>query len=160
MISFKEFLASQEDRLRAEHLTRIETREKWAEAVASLIGQIEAWIKESDPDGLVKIRHKSAERDGWPQEIPVIERMELALGKQVVQVLPVAMDILGPRWKPAPGRWTGRVDLGGESDHDYELFRFTSEDDTEAWYLRDTKIYQLKLLDQASFDAALVDLFS
>ena len=42
----------------------------------------------------------------------------------------------------------------------YELFRFLHTDNREEWYLRSSRDFQMKLLNQSSFDAALVDVFS
>ena len=163
MISFKEFLTSQEDRLRAERSARVRSREKWIAAVAALIDRMEGWIKQSDPHGLVQLRRFLGESPDEgidsPMDADRVENLDIVLGNQGVRVRPVAMDLMGPRWKPAEGRWGGRVDLIGHLDR-YELFRFVGVDEAEQWHLRNSQNYQMKLLDQEGFDSALVDLFS
>ena len=154
-ISFKEFLASQEDRLRAEQTAQSRARETWVDAVIGLVDQIEAWVKASDPHHLVGIEHVFGDPDRPPTDVYVRARLDIWVGSQKVSIRPVALNVLGPRWKPGMGRWAGQVDMACEY-YGHEIFRFLHDDGRQEWYLRNTRDYQLRLLDQASFDAALV----
>ena len=165
MISFKEFLESQEGRLRAEKEAAAEAWRKWADSIIALSQQIEGWIKDSDPHGLVTLKHKSLDdldEEGFLRNnnLPLF-CLTIQIGDREVVVRPTGRDILGPRWKPAEGQWLGRVDMMviGESER-YQLFRFVHQTKGEAWFLRDPKTLVLKSLDRDSFDAALVSLFS
>ena len=124
-ISFKEFLASQEDRLRAEQAAQARAKETWVTAVVGLI-------------------------DSY-----VTARLDIWVGTQKISIRPVAINVLGPRWKPGEGKWAGQVDMASEY-YGHEIYRFVHDDGREEWYLRNTRDYQLKPLDQATFDAALV----
>ena len=165
MISFKEFLTSQEDRLLAERSAHERARAKWVVAVADLISRIEGWIKTSDPHSLVKLDTRMTgdvdELGFLRKEFDPLGILDISLGNRTVSIRPVARDVLGPHWNPGVGRWAGRVDMMvvGEPNR-YEMFRFVFGDDREDWYLRNSRTYEINLLDHEEFDAALVDLFS
>lgn len=164
MISFKEFLESQESRLRGEQEAAAEAWRGWSESITALLERIGGWIKESDPHNLVTLNHGSSidvEGDGiWRQNNP-LPKLDIQLGDRAVLIRPIGRDILGPRWKPGNGRWLGRVDLFRADDPErYQLFRFVAGADGEEWYIRDPRDLAMKPLDRASFDAAIVGLFS
>ena len=162
MTSFKEFLRSQEDRLRAEQATQLQAKMRWIVAVRSLLVRIKDWIKESDPHGLVAFDHKlvgDVDEVGHLRKIDGLEKLSVSVGDQQTLICPAVREVLGPRWKPGEGTWAGQVDLIGDS-HGYELYWFLHADGRDEWYLRNTRDYQMKLLDRSSFDAALVDLFA
>jgi len=161
MTSLKDFLASQENRLRAEQLAQAQAIESWANAVVRLIEQIGEWIGESDPHKLITMEHVFDKNDRSQMNGYVDARLDIGLGSRVVRIRPVAFNLLGPRWKPGDGRWVGRVDMLSEAyDYAYEILRFVHADNHEDWYLRSTRDYQMDILNQASFDAALLELFS
>ncbi len=159
MISLKDFLASQEDRLRAEQSAQAQAIESWGASVVRLIEQIEEWIGESDPHKLVTLDLVLDKNHRSHLDSNIDTRLDICLGSRVIRIRPVALDLLGPRWKPGEGKWAGRVDMSGDS-YGYELFRFVDADEHEEWYLRNTRDYQLKVLNQANFDVAVVELFS
>lgn len=162
MISFKEFLSSQEGRLRAEQIAQDQVNRKWIAAVDSLFKQVEEWIKEFDPHGLVRLDGGllgDIDEQGNLRNVDDLGRLDISLGDQHTRLRPAVHEGLGPRWKPGNGTWAGRVDMLG-NPNGYELYRFLHSDDREEWYLRSTRDYQMKRLDRSSFDAALVDLFS
>lgn len=159
MISFKDFLASQEERLRAERIKQDQAREDWVQSVVHLIEQIKQWIKQSDPHGLVRLDHVFGESNSTPANVYVNARLDIHLGDRYTTIRPVAIDVLGPRWKPGKGDRAGEVDMWGEP-YAYELYRFLHADQHDQWYLRSTRDWQMKELNQANFDAALIDLFS
>lgn len=156
MITFKEFLSSQEERLRAEQAARDQAIERWATSVLALIERIAAWIAESDPHGLVEVEHNF---DPSPSRTHGDGRLHIRLGDRQVSIRPVGINVLGPRWKPGEGTWAGRVDILGDP-YDHEAYLFRHDDGREEWYLRSTRDYQARLLDRASFDAALVEMLS
>ena len=159
MISFKEFLSSHEERLRAEQAAQTQVMKSWVQSVIRLRKQIEEWIKESDPNQLVELSHIIGKTDNQPTDIYADVRLDIRLGNHKVCIRPVAVEVLGPRWKPGEGEWAGQVDMSGEP-YKYELYRFLHADSREEWYLRSTRDFQMRALDHTSFDAALVDLFS
>ena len=155
MISFKEFLSSQEERLRAEQVAQARAKDRWVSSVIKLIEQIEEWIKASDPHHLVEFEHLFGDLEHPPTNVYVRAQLDIWVGTQKVSIRPVAINVLGPRWKPGEGQWAGQVDMASEY-YGHQIYRFLHDDGREEWYLRNTRDYQLKLLDQASFDAALV----
>ncbi len=160
MISFKEFLKDQEARLRGEDASRDRLRQDWENAVYQLTQQMTAWLKESDPDRLVKLYEDTVVRDeGTTGRCHLVE-LQFWLGRQRVVISPVARDILGPRFRPFnDGNWSGRVDLVGDPNI-YTLFRFSRDGQLDTWYLRDPRDLDLVPLSRETFDGALVDLFS
>ncbi len=162
VISFKEFLASQESRLRAEQAAQEQARQDWIGAVDRLIERISAWIKSSDPHNLVKLDPQllgDIDETGGLRKLDELAELRVSIGHQEVIIRPAVHDTLGPQWKPGEGKWTGRVDMMG-SPYGYQLYRYVFADGREEWYVRNTRDYQIKALEQSSFDAALVDLFS
>ncbi len=159
MISFKDWLSSQEERLRAEQMVQFQAKESWVQSVVNLIEQIEGWIKESDIHGLVKLDHEFRDQNDPPRDIYANARLNISVGDRDVSIRPVTFSVTGPRWKPRLGEWSGRVDIIGEP-HGYELFRFVGNDGQEEWYLRGTRDYEIKIFNQANLDTALMALFS
>ena len=159
MSSFKEFLKEQQGRVRAEEAAREARAKRWVLSVSSLIRQMEAWLKQFDTDGLLKLETKVAERSEDSIGIYRLPALYIWLGSRVVGVEPVAHDILGPVNKPRDGSWSGRVDLVGPP-YRFELYRFTDSDDSDSWYIRDTRNYRIAEFDKEAFDKALVELFA
>jgi hypothetical protein len=159
MGSFKEFLKEQEDRVRAEEATKEGKKKQWVASVDSLIQQMEAWLKEADPGGLLKLQTKTVERSEESIGVYDILALYIWLGSRVVGVEPVARDVMGPVTKPGDGSWSGRVDLVGPP-YKFELYRFSGSNGFEAWYIRDTRNYRITPFEKEVFDKALVELFS
>ena len=100
MISLKEFLSSQEERLKAEQVTRTQALERWTASVLSLLEQIEQWIEDSDPHKLVAMNHVFAETHASPADTHIGARLDIWLGNQGISIRPARREVVGPRWKP------------------------------------------------------------
>ena len=164
MISFKEFLQSQENRLIEEREARVQRQKKWINAVNALMDQVRHWILEADPHHLVKIDQQlvgdlHTDGSGFLRELDSLGRMCISIGNQTVNLTPVTRDLFGPRWKPGDGSWLGQITMFKEP-YKYEVLLFAHDDGREEWYIRDDAQYVMKLLTRETFDAALVDLFA
>ena len=81
MISFKEFLESQGERLLAEHSALVQEKERWIAAVVKLIEQLEDWVKQSDPGNIVEVIHGFRKNDSFLNNIGLTQ-LSLATGKR------------------------------------------------------------------------------
>ena len=159
MGSFKEFLVEREDRVRAEEAAKEGKKNQWIASVSSLLQRMEVWLKESDPGNLLKLETRMIERIEDSIGAYKILALYVWLGSRVVDVTPVACNVMGPMIEPREGYWSGRVDLVG-APYKFQLFRFSGSDDLDSWFIRDTRNYRLVPFDKESFDQALVELFS
>ncbi len=159
MQSFKEFLESQEETLRVTKSRRQTEKEEWVRSLEGLISQMEGWLKEFDPKGMLTVTREQREvREGayGSYEVPVLL---IRLDVQTAKISPKARKVLGPRWKPVEGEWSGWVELEGDLAG-FDLFRFSPVDGNASWFIRDRVNYNFKQFNKDSFDAALVEAFS
>jgi hypothetical protein len=158
-MTFTEFLRDQEERLRSEEAAREGKKRQWTASVLSLIDEMKAWLKEFDQKGLLKLKDRTIELSEESIGTYDIHALEIWLGSKAVSVSPVARDVIGPRWKPGEGTWSGRVDLAGDTST-YEIYMFSGDGGPGSWYIRDTQKYVLQPFTKEQFDSALVELFA
>jgi hypothetical protein len=154
--AFREFLRRQAEKHQAEVRSGKATVEEWRSAVEQLFAQLRAWLKESDPEGVIQIEehHQDVSEKGLGRyRIP---RLDLrALGKWV-GIIPKARKTVGTAHPPqnsAPQRAAGRVDITDELRR-YVLYRF-QEDGCDVWLIDDLES-EPKPLDQDAFEKALM----
>ena len=117
------------------------------------------WIKAADPNSLIKFMDRTIVSQEWPMEGHLVPGLDIWLGGRVVKVHPLAMRILGPRWKPTEGRWAGRVDLLAGPEK-YEIFRFIPTQGPESWFIRNDRDFEMRPWSQATLEVALMDLLA
>ena len=159
MITFKEFLRQKEESLRTQEAAREEKQKRWVNTVIGLIEEMTAWLKEFDQASLLKLKSREVERTEESIGTYDLPELEIWLGGKAVSVRPVALDVVGPRWRPGDGIWSGRVDLDNGASA-YQIYRFSGSDGTESWYLRDPRTLAVEPFTKDKFDSALVELFS
>lgn len=138
--TFREFL--DEKALASPADDRKRRREEWVNAVDRLLGQIEGWLREADPDSHLEFEHPKLMK--WEGGIGEYEvgSLRIRLGDTLIEVNPVARNVVGrvfPQGTTGEAiRAEGRVDLSCIGSK-YHLYRILGEDD-DLWYARDEKL--------------------
>jgi hypothetical protein len=154
--AFKDFLRQQAEKHRAEIVAGKATIEEWRAAIERLFVQLRAWLKESDPEGVIEV-------DEGQQEVSEpglgryrVPRLNLRILGKWIGIIPKARRTVGtakPPQKSAPQRACGRVDITDELQR-YILYRF-QEGDQDVWLIDDLET-EPKRLDQEAFERALM----
>ncbi len=133
---FKEFLRQEAQKHQAEATAGKAIVEEWRSSVQQLFGQIRAWLKESDPEGVIEIE-ESEQEIGEPglgrYRVP---RLNLRAFGNRIYIIPKARKTIGtaqPPQKSAPERAAGRVDITDELRR-YVLYRF-QENGHDVWMI-------------------------
>jgi hypothetical protein len=163
-----EFLKEKADEIRAAKPERDRLVSDWTAAVECLLGQIEQWLRESDPEGLIRcqrVGHSFNDEGMGPYTVP---GLKLELDGQVVGVVPVARRVVASVVLPGesqPRRAEGRVDLTRYGDTHYILYRFRDAGG-DRWYVVHDGVFDTKLnrpvgrdLTREEFEADLASLF-
>jgi hypothetical protein len=154
--AFQDFLRQKADKYRAEVQSGKATVEEWRAAIERLFGQLRAWLKESDPEGIIEVEesHQDLTEPGLGRyRVP---RLNLRAFDKWIGIIPKARNTVGtahPPQKSAPQRAAGRVDITDELRR-YVLYR-SQEDGHEVWLIDDLESGQ-KLLDREVFERALM----
>jgi hypothetical protein len=154
--AFKEFLRQQAEKHQAEVTSGKATVDEWRSAIEQLFAQLRAWLRESDPEGIIAIEesHQEITEPGLGRyRVP---RLNLRAFGKWIGIIPKARKTVGtatPPQKSAPQRAAGRVDITDELRR-YVLYRF-QEDGRDIWMIDDLESGQ-KLLDQEAFERALM----
>src|SRR5207244_2393519 len=104
--TFKDFLKQQADKHQAEATAGKEIVEEWRAAVEQLFAQIRAWLKESDPNGLIEIKEGKQEitEPGLGQYS--VPRLDFRAFGKWIGIIPKArgtVSVAHPPQKSAPG---------------------------------------------------------
>ena len=154
--AFKEFLRQQAEKHQAEARAGKATLDEWRAAIEQLFAQVRAWLKESDPEGVIEIEegHQDVTEQGLGRyRVPSLNLR--AFGKWI-GIIPKARKTVGtakPPQKSAPERAAGRVDITDELRR-YVLYRFR-DDGREVWVIDDLHS-DSKPLDKEAFEKALM----
>ncbi len=154
--AFRDFLREQAKKHQAEFEAGKATVEEWRAAIRHLFAQLRAWLKESDPEGVIEIeegQQEITERGLGRYRVP---RLHLRAFGKWIGIIPKARHTVGtatPPLKSAPQRAAGRVDITDELRR-YVLYRF-QEDGHDVWLIDDLESGQ-KTLDQGAFENALM----
>lgn len=129
---------------------------EWRAAVERLLALIQNWLKESDPDGLLKQEVNEWEVNEQGMGKYTVPRLDISGFGRLMWVVPKARNTIAtahpPQWK-APERAAGRVDLSNELKR-YVLYRFKADPD-DVWMIDDLTT-GMKLFDREQFEAALM----
>ncbi len=134
MTSFQEFLHRKAEE-QGQSSAR-ERRDEWIAAVDRLTRQIEGWLRESDPEGvldLIPVTFDKAEKGLGPYKI---DGLQVGVGELSARVVPVARNVVGsPRIMGDGARLAGRVDIT-DGIKKYVLRRVL-KDGSETWEVLD-----------------------
>ncbi len=154
--AFSEFLRQQAEKHQAEVRAGKATVDEWRAAIERLFDQLRAWLRESDPRGIIEIEegHQDITEPGLGRyRVP---RLNLRAFDKWVAIIPKARKTVGtakPPQKLAPERAAGRVDLTDELRR-FVLYRFRNGDRDE-WVIDDLH-EGAKPLDKEAFEKALM----
>src|SRR5208337_2411613 len=115
--TFTNFLRQQAEKHQAEVNAGKGTVDEWRAAIERLFAQLRAWLKESDPQGVIEIEEGQqdlAEPGLGRYRIP---RLNLRAFGKWVGIIPKARKTVGtakPSQKSAPQQAAGRVDITDE----------------------------------------------
>jgi hypothetical protein len=154
--AFKDFLRQWAEKHRAEAAAAKVAVEEWRGAINRLFDQIRAWLRDSDPEGVIEIQESEQEISEPSLGQYRVPRLNLrAFGKRIY-IIPKARNTVGrakPPQKSAPERAAGRVDITDELLR-YVLYRFW-DDSGEGWVIDDLQS-EPKALDKDAFEKALM----
>jgi hypothetical protein len=169
--AFREFLQQLAQKHRAESEAGKATVEEWRTAIEQLFNQIRQWLKESDPEGNIKIEESQEEIREPGLGLYRVPRLNLRVFGKWIGIIPKARKTVAtasPPQKSAPQRAEGRVDITDELRR-FVLFRFR-EEGRDVWLVDDLapaeKVWpgevrhvpgtEPRLLDQEAFEKALM----
>jgi hypothetical protein len=158
--SLREFL-QEKAKDRPDHEERNQRLQEWRGAVQQLLDQLQTWLREADPDGLLAFHSweaSAAEPSLGRYTVPVLL---VKFFDDEVTIKPVARNAVGfvETGQGDRTRAAGRVDLIGRDGIDkYILYRVPVQGEYR-WYLLDER-FEAAPLDQPRFEAAMRDLLS
>jgi hypothetical protein len=153
--TLKEFLAEQAEKHHTEFTETKPRREEWVTEVNRLVDQMEGWLREADPDGILDIEPQTVEKREQGLGFYKAKALTMRFGGREVRIHPVARFVVAAPAVVLPlGRPAGRIDItNGESR--YSLYRI--EDGRErTWFIHNNG--PLKRFDRLTFESAVQDL--
>jgi hypothetical protein len=154
--AFTDFLRKQAEKHRAGADAGKATVEEWRTAVERLFAQMRAWLRESDPEGIIEIKEGQQEITERGLGRYGVPRLDLRAFGKWIGIIPKARETVGtatPPQRSAPQRAAGRVDMTDELRR-YVLYRFP-EDGRDVWLIDDLES-EPKPLTQDTFEKALM----
>ncbi|HEV3257147.1 MAG TPA: hypothetical protein VG013_09730 [Gemmataceae bacterium] len=154
--AFRDFLREQAEKHKAEVEAGKATVEEWRAAIERLFEQIRAWLRESDPEGVIEIEEGKQDITEPGLGRYRVPRLDMRVFGKWIGIIPKARKTVGtahPPQKAVPQRAAGRVDITDELRR-YILYR-SQEDGRDVWFIDDLQSEQ-KPLDQATFERALM----
>lgn len=129
---------------------------EWRAAVERLLALIQGWLKEADPDGLLK-----KEVDEWEineqglgkYKVPCLNINGLGRWVGVIPKARFTVTTANPPQKSAPVQAAGRVDFTNEAKR-FVLYRFKGDPD-DIWMIDDLTT-GMKPFDREQFEAVLM----
>jgi hypothetical protein len=162
--SFQEWLAKQQKQLPSEEV-RAQKKEEWLDAIESLYSQLYSWLRQDDPQEVVKTWRGSDTIEEEELGIYSVPLLHFVLNHRMVTAKPVARNVIGPARSGGPTgpiqpiRGEGRIDLKG-SGRTLHLYRVRDIENNQRWIIVDQDQLTFKDLDKAAFEDALQRLFS
>lgn len=160
MSALKDFLQTDADRILAEAKDEEEQYARWERSVLALFEVVEGWIREADPQGLIRLVREDY-RPFSPAS-PRQSRLVITLGTHRARLEAQGPSVIGkvtdetadpPReFKPA-----GRAELVG-GDHQYVLL-LDRADGADRWFIR-TTTWRVRPLDRRTFEGLLAGLLA
>jgi hypothetical protein len=142
-LSFREFL-----RAKAEELgirDRHRRRNEWLGALHRLADQLQDWLRQSDPEGLLDIEPYEVARSEHKLGNYNAPALKIRFGPRGVDIVPMSRDVISTVFDVATGPSTslmaeatpfaGRVDVT-DGFRKFNLFR-QIRDDEDHWWVRD-----------------------
>jgi hypothetical protein len=132
--AFREFLQEQAKKRRAAGDDK--TIQEWQKSVAALIAQIQQWLRDSDPDGIIDVKEDETEVTEPGLGTYRVPYLSLRAFGTWIGVVPKARRTVGtahPPQQSAPERAEGRVDITDELRR-YVLYRFR-KDGKDLWLI-------------------------
>jgi hypothetical protein len=158
MSALRSFLKDQAREQGETKAQRMEALDEWKRALASLIGRLESWLCEADPDHALTI-----------DRIPItirerrlgtydVEGLRVRLGVREFRVEPVIRYPIGSIVGDEMGTSIrdGKVTMSS-GDIQYLLYRRMKEDGDE-WVIADDRTYQPRILNQTTFEDSVYKL--
>jgi hypothetical protein len=156
MTSFQEFLHKKAEE--QDQPSRRERRDEWIAAVNRLITQIDTWLREADPAGILDLIDIDFDKAESALGRYKINGLKIVVGDLSAQVVPVAGKVVGSSWVQGDGaQLAGRVDITNGIKK-YIVMRVI-KDGVETWEVRDEK-FGAAPLDRARLESILQDLLS
>jgi hypothetical protein len=156
MTSFQEFLHKKAEE--QDQPSRRERRDEWIEAVGRLIRQIDAWLDEADPEGILDRIDVPFDKAEVGLGAYTIHGLKIGVGDLTVRVIPVARNVVGSSRILGDGaQLAGRVDIS-DGIKKYVLWRVI-KDGAESWEVLDER-FGAAPLDRARMESILQDLLS
>jgi len=154
--AFRDFLRQEADKHQAECNAGKGTVDEWRSAVERLYAQMRAWLKESDPDGVIEIEESQQEITEPGLGKYRVPRLNLRAFGKWIGIIPKARRTVGtamPPRKSVPERAAGRIDITDELRR-YLLYRF-QENGSDIWLIDDLHT-EPKPLGKEAFEHALM----
>lgn len=134
--------------------------DQWLRSAQSLLQQLEAWLKEADPEGILKVTkapHELREENFGAYEL---WRLKIDLGGRRVEIVPLGGNVGGAvrLENNQTVAIRGMVEMVNDIDR-IRLFRLI-DDRSERWVIQHSGPWPAKPLDQTTFEAAMLQLLS
>ena len=159
--SLKDFLKQKATVYAAESEKNRAVIMEWRAAVDRLFTQLEGWLVNADPEGIIRPTRDPIEVTEPGLGRYSISRLNLQAFDKWVGLIPKARKTVkraAPQQKGAPEQATGRVDITDEIRR-YVLYRFP-EGTEDQWFIDDTAANsELQPLTAERFEAALLSYF-
>ena len=135
MGKLRDLLRTEADRYRAERDRRQRAMEEWSDLLNALFKQIDAWLKDSDPDGLLEVSPDSAVLNDPALGEYRAPLRRIKLGEKSVEIVPAARYVafsIRPPGEEKPVRAHGMVEVRSLGWASYYLFQLPGG----KWYVR------------------------
>ncbi len=159
MTTLAEFLQANEKKIRDDEKLRESRRGDWVAAVERLLAQVEQWLREADPKGLLQVERTVYERRESGLGFYKVPGLIIRFGQARVEVSPWARNVFGLivlEESHAEHRIEGAVHLtdGGEKIILYRLIRGGQDE----WRMARDADPNTTLLTRERFEAAFLRL--
>ena len=157
-LSFREFLKSKADETGVKDRHR--RRGEWLGAIHRLLHQIQDWLRESDPEGVLDVEAYEVSRTEHDLGTYDAPALKIRLGAGEVNVLPMGREVPFMAIRGASGAATefaGRVDIS-DGFRKYNLYRELGGG-KDLWQVRDDQ-NRFTYLDADTLGRILQDLLS
>jgi hypothetical protein len=159
-LGFKDWLTDQAKRASSPHEVALKMKE-WTTPLDMLFGQMETWIRDEDPQQIIKISKANVTLEEEEFGTYTAPSIRFAIGLRFVEAVPIARNVLGPandsNLSPIGGE--GRVDLKGGVDK-IQIYRIRDAQRAKRWVIVNQDQLTFKDLDKAAFQKAIQGLFS
>ena len=151
-----EYLRSEADTIRARKAKRREELEGWKAALNDLFGQLDGWLAETDPDGLLDRSADPVTINDPSLGVYAAPARQIRLGDQVIEIVPRARRVAAAvrlETQPRPFRPEGLVEMRDLGTPFRSLYRHPEG----GWYIQNQRPSDefARPLDRDRFEDAL-----